>query len=104
MPSLSKGVRVEFDEAGWREMARSPDHRDELEDAADQRVVTPAKARAPKLTGFGAGTIRSDPVLTADGWEVHVSWTNAAAYMRFQQFGTRRMDANPFLVPTEGPR
>lgn len=99
---LSK-VRVEFDEAGWRELARSTEHRDEIEEAADNFVVAPAKARAPKRTGFGAGTIRSDAVLDADGWEVRVSWTRAADYMRFQQFGTRRMEANPFLIPTEGP-
>jgi HK97 gp10 family phage protein len=99
---LSK-VRVEFDEMGWRELARSGDHREELEEAADQRVVRPARARAPKRTGFGAATIRSEAVLDADGWEVRVSWSTAAAYMRFQQFGTRHMDANPFLVPTEGP-
>lgn len=96
-------VRVDFDEAGWRELARSPEHREELTEAADQRVVGPARARAPKLTGRGAASIRSEAVLQADGWEVHVSWGTAAAYMRFQQFGTRRMEANPFLVPTEGP-
>ena len=99
---LSK-VRVEFEELGWRELARSPEHRGELEESADRFVVAPAKARAPKRTGLGASTIRSDAVLDADGWEVRVSWTRAAPYMRHQQFGTRHMDANPFLVPTEGP-
>jgi HK97 gp10 family phage protein len=96
-------VRVEFDEMGWRTLARSLDHRDQVVDAADDFVVAPARARAPKRTGYGAATIRSEAVLTPDGWEVNVSWSTAAAYMRFQQFGTRHMDANPFLVPTEGP-
>jgi HK97 gp10 family phage protein len=102
VPSLNKVV-VEFNEAGWRELARSPDHRSELVDAAERGVVMPARARAPKRTGMGASSIHAVAVLEPDGWEVNVSWSTSAAYMRFQQFGTRRMEANPFLVPTEGP-
>lgn len=96
-------VRVDFDEAGWRELSRSSEHRAELVEAADRFIVAPARARAPKRTGAGAASIRSEAALDPDGWEVHVSWSTYAAYMRFQQFGTSRMEANPFLVPTEGP-
>lgn len=102
MPILTK---VEFHEAGFQELARQRAMRDVVLDAARLYVVGPARARAPKLTGFGAATIRADANLGPDGWEARVSWSRAAPYMRHQQFGTRHMEANPFLVSTlEGPR
>lgn len=101
MPSLSK-VQVEIDEAGMAALARSVEIRDAVLDPAESRVVAPARARAPKRTGFGASTIHAETELGPDGWEAHVSWGLEANYMRHQQFGTRYMDADPFLVPTEG--
>jgi hypothetical protein len=97
-------VVVEIDEAGWRELARDSGHRAELVAAADRFVVAPARARAPRLTGFGASTVHGEASLRPDGWEVNVSWSTAAGYMRHQQFGTRHLEANPFLIPTEGPQ
>ena len=101
MPSLSK-VQVEINERGMAALARSPEIREAVLDTADRRVVAPARARAPKRTGFGASTIHAEPEFTAGDWEAHVSWSPQAGYMRHQQFGTRHMDADPFLVPTEG--
>jgi HK97 gp10 family phage protein len=104
VPSFSKG-RVEFNEAGFQELARSDEIRDAMLEAARTHVVLPARSRAPKLTGFGASTIRAEAHMTPEGWEARVSWTRAAPYMRHQQFGTVRMNANPFLYSTlEGPR
>lgn len=101
MPSLDK-VRVDIDERGMAQLARSLEIRDAVLDTADRRVVGPARARAPKRTGFGASTIHAEAELTADDWEAHVSWAPEANYLRHHQFGTRYMDADPFLVPTEG--
>lgn len=101
MPSLDK-VRVDIDERGMAALARSVDIRDAVLDTADSRVVRPAQARAPKRTGFGASTIHAEADLSADGWEANVSWSPAAFYLKFHELGTQHMEADPFLVPTEG--
>jgi hypothetical protein len=101
VPSFNK-VRVEFDERGMSQLARGPEIREALLDTADARVVQPARARAPKRTGFGASTIHAEARLETTGWEIDASWGLEANYMRHQQFGTVHMDADPFLVPTEG--
>ena len=101
MPSLDK-VRVDIDERGMLALARSLEIRDALLDTAAARVVRPAQVRAPKRTGFGASTIHAEARLAGTEWEIATSWSQAAWYMRFQQFGTEHMRADPFLVPTEG--
>lgn len=101
MPSFDK-VRVDIDERGMAALARSVDIRDALLDTAESRVARPARARAPKRTGFGAASIHSEAHLAGSEWEIDTSWSQAAWYMRFQQFGTEHMRADPFLVPTEG--
>lgn len=99
MPSLSK-VRVELNEAGFRELAASPDFRDALLDIGTSAIARPAAARAPKRTGFGASSIHAEAVFEGGEWTVRVSWSKAAGYMRHHEFGTRHMDADPFLEPT----
>jgi HK97 gp10 family phage protein len=101
VPSLDK-VRVEIDEAGMAALARSAEIREAVHDPAESRVVRPAQARAPKRTGFGASTIHAEMALDVDGWEARVSWSPDAFYLKFHELGTRYMDADPFLVPTEG--
>lgn len=53
------------------------------------RVATSAAAQAPRLTGALASSIQ------ASGEAVAVS----VPYARFQEFGTSKMSANPFLGP-----
>lgn len=101
MPSLNK-VRVHIDERGMAALGRSLDIRNALLDTAVAEVVRPAQRRAPKRTGFGASTIHAEADLVGSEWEIATSWSPDAFYMRFQQFGTRYMRADPFLVPTEG--
>lgn len=101
MPSLNK-VRVEIDERGMAEAARSIGIRDALLDIAERDVVRPAQIKAPKRTGFGASTIHAEAQLEATGWEIDTSWSEDAFYMKFHQLGTKYMEADPFLVPTEG--
>lgn len=99
MPSLNK---VQINEAGMAALARSIEIRDAALDAGESRVARPAQVRAPKRTGFGASTIHAEAQLAGSEWEIAVSWSLDANYMRFPHFGTRYMDADPFLVPTEG--
>lgn len=99
MPSLNK---VEINEGGMAALARSLDVRDATLDAGESRVARPAQVRAPKRTGFGASTIHAEAQLAGSVWEIAVSWAPEANYLRFHQFGTEHMDADPFLVPTEG--
>jgi HK97 gp10 family phage protein len=67
--------------------------------AAERRVadaiVDDAQHRAPRDTGAGADSIHAEEV---DGvWRV--GWDAAHDYMRFPEFGTERMPAQPFLRP-----
>jgi hypothetical protein len=101
VPSLSK-VGVEINEAGMAALARSLEIRDAVLDPAESRVARPAQVRAPKRTGFGASTIHAEADLGAAGWEAQVSWSPAANYLKFHELGTQHMEADPFLVPTEG--
>ena len=90
--------RVELNEAGFRDLQRSPALRDQLQEIADRTLVAPAKDRAPRATGFGASTILSETVLVDGEWTVRVGWSRDAYYLRFHQFGTRYLPARPFLA------
>lgn len=89
-------VRVEISEAGVQEVLYSDDVRDMLMDAAVP-IVARAKARAPRKTGAGADSIRSEPVFDGFEWTVRVSWTRDAYYMYFHDQGTKFQRAQDFL-------
>jgi len=90
--------RVELNEAGFRDLQRSPALRDQLQQIADRTLVPRSKARAPRATGFGASTIHAEPVFVDGEWTVRVGWSRDAYYLRFHQFGTRHLPARPFLA------
>jgi HK97 gp10 family phage protein len=91
-------TRVVLNEAGFRELQRSPSLRDKLQAIADRTLVAKSRARAPKRTGFGARSIHGEPVFVDGEWTVRVGWSRDAYYMRFHQFGTRYLPARPFLA------
>ncbi len=62
-------------------------------------VVQGARADAPKRTGAGAASIRSESSLTDTDPGVRVSWERDRYYMRFHEQGTKYLPARPFLVP-----
>jgi HK97 gp10 family phage protein len=63
-------------------------------------VVTRATAAAPVLTGTLRGSIRP----LGKGLRRRVKAGNSKAfYARYQEFGTRKMAANPFLVIQANP-
>lgn len=100
---MATTVRVVLNERGFHELAADPGMRDELVERADQGVVRGARQRAPKDTGYGASTIRAEPLLDGDQeWTVRVSWDQTAYYMRFHELGTRHMPPRPFLSTVEG--
>lgn len=64
-------------------------------------VQTRASAQAPRLTGALAGSIRPG----GRGLRRTVRAGNRRAYYaRFQEFGTRKMAANPFLIVQANPQ
>jgi HK97 gp10 family phage protein len=71
----------------------------ELVDRAGDAIAEEAATDAPKRTGLGAASIRSESRLTPTGWEARVSWTKRHYYLYMHEQGTVHMPARPFLVP-----
>jgi HK97 gp10 family phage protein len=90
--------RGDFDEVGFQQLQASTEIRAALLDIGD-RIARKAAADAPKRTGFGASTIHAEALRRDSGWTVRVGWSPAADYLRFHEFGTRYMPADPFLEP-----
>jgi HK97 gp10 family phage protein len=68
--------------------------------AAQAMVVARANAEVPRLTGALAGSIRP----LGSGLRRRVKAGNARAYYaRFQEFGTAKMAASPFLLKQANP-
>jgi hypothetical protein len=95
---VSGDVRVVVDEAAVKALARDEHIRDYLL-AASVHVVRAAQGAAPRLTGAGAESIHTEPVLDGDEWTARTSWDRVRYYMFFQERGTKKLDARPFLVP-----
>lgn len=89
-------VRTVPYEQGYRELLSSDDLRDYLLEVAEP-VVRRAQAAAPKRTGQGAASIRSEPVLDGFVWTARVSWTRQHYYMYFHDQGTVHLPASEFL-------
>jgi HK97 gp10 family phage protein len=64
---------------------------------AARPIVASAKQKAPRRTGGGAGSIRAEPVLVRNEWQVLISWDRLHFYMYFQHEGTRQISPRPFL-------
>ena len=83
------------------QIKRMPGIRADIEKRAE-RVVERAQTAAPKLTGAGARSIHSEPLIddntgTFDGEAV--SWDREHYYMLFAEVGTEHEPARPFLRP-----
>lgn len=86
--------RVILNRTAIRSLADDLGVKQALQKAGDQVAVRAASA-APKLTGAGAASIHAE----ASGDGVRISWDEAHNYMFFQEVGTSRMSARPFLRP-----
>jgi HK97 gp10 family phage protein len=95
---MADNVRVDVDEQAVHAVAASLDLRDLLMESA-RPIVGSAQALAPKKTGAGAESIRSEPVLDGDQWTVRISWDRAHFYLYFHDRGTVHLPARPFLEP-----
>lgn len=62
-------------------------------------IIDRAQALAPKRTGEGAASIRSEPVLDGPDWTVRISWDRDHFYLGFFEAGTKHITAQPFLEP-----
>lgn len=93
-------VKVVLNESAFAALARDSRLRDEMVRVATERVVRPARSRAPRDTGFGAGHIHAEAVFEENRWAVHVGVDQLAYYMMFHQTGTRFLPPDPFLTST----
>lgn len=64
-----------------------------------EQVAERARSAAPKRTGAGAASIGVTMTADAKGPVARVGWDAAHFYMRFQELGTSKMSARPFLRP-----
>lgn len=90
----TQDVRVVLDEAAIASVATWPETRAALMQVGE-RMAGAARSMAAHRTGAGAASIHPEAV----GAEVQVSWDPAHGYMRFPEFGTRYMSAQPALGP-----
>lgn len=75
------------------------DIEDVLHDAAEV-VIEKAQRYAPRRTGIGAESIHAETTLKEKNKvQVGISWDKKYFYMGFQEFGTSKMPASPFLRP-----
>lgn len=92
-------VEVDLDYREIHLLVVSHDVRDMVHDIA-RPVEGLAKVLAPKDTGRGAHSIRTEMVLDGDDWEARVSWTwPNAYYMYWHETGSRQLPPRPFLEP-----
>jgi HK97 gp10 family phage protein len=75
------------------------DEAEELAQEAGDEVAERAAELAPKRTGAGAASIHAEAGRDEDGVYADVSWTPERFYMYFQEIGTERVTAQPFLRP-----
>lgn len=91
-------TKLDYNHLAERELLASENFRRAMLEAAGP-VVRQAQLYAPKRTGRLAASIHAEPELVDGQWEADVSWERDVYYGRFQEFGTRRMPAHPFLRP-----
>lgn len=89
-------VRTVVDESGVQELLTSEEMRDMLMRFAEP-IVDRARRFAPKRSGFGAGSIRSEPFLVEGVQTVRISWEREFYYMYFQNEGTVTVPEVAFL-------
>lgn len=91
-------AKVRLNQAAIQQLAAHPEIRDAILSGA-RPVVMAARAGAPKATGEGAASIDAEVGLLDGQWVAHISWARDRYYMAFHEFGTKKMDARPFLRP-----
>lgn len=96
--SLGPGVTIVWNLAALAALRYDPVLLNEIVDMT-KPVVAGARADAPKRTGAGARSIRSEFELDGTEPTVRISWDQDHYYLRFHELGTRYLPARPFLVP-----
>lgn len=91
-------VRLNLDAWAIDDLAYDDDVEDLLEEVGDD-IADLAADLAPRRSGAGAASIHAETSLDSGGWVVDVSWDPQHFYMGFQEEGTERRPAQPFLRP-----
>ena len=95
---MAQVTSVRYHDAAEREITRSPEFRDRMQEIGDV-IADDAAEHAPRRTGAGAASIEAVTELGPAGWEVRISWQKPNYYLKFHESGTVHMPARPFLVP-----
>ena len=88
-------MRTTLNLAAIARLDRHPQVEKDTEEAA-QFIASKARSLAAKDTGAGAASIHAERMRDG-GWGI--SWDPAHDYMRFPEFGTEDMPAQPALRP-----
>lgn len=87
---------VRLDQRAIDKWASSDDAEEVLRELGEQ-IVSDAQRDAPKRTGEGAESIDYEIGHDSRGAYVRVSWDEKHFYMYFQEVGTSKQAAHPFL-------
>lgn len=94
---MADDVETVWDHSALAGITGDPALMGQLLEIGDQ-IAAEARSTAPRRTGQGADSIHAEPQPGADP-EVRVSWEREKYYMAFQERGTVRLPARPFLIP-----
>lgn len=94
---MAEDVTTTWDHSALAAITADPHVMAELLEIGE-RIAAEARSRAPRRTGQGADSIHAEPQ-PGTAPEVHVSWERDKYYMAFQERGTVRLPARPFLIP-----
>lgn len=97
--AIGPGVTIVWNLPALAAMRYNPVLLNEIKDMVDDTVVVAAKQGAPKLTGAGARSIRSEFDLDGEQPTVRVSWDVEHYYLKFHELGSRYLPERPFLRP-----
>lgn len=95
---MAGDVRVDLDKHAIAELDSDDAAEDLAQDVGD-RVASRARHLAPKRTGEGAASIHAETDVDDESAYADVSWDKDHYYMYFQEVGTEKMPAHPFLRP-----
>lgn len=92
------GLRIDINSAALKALDKDPGVLRAVQEFTDREIVPEMRARAPKDSGEGARSIRSEADPDGDGFRV--SFDKDHFYLAFHELGTVHQHARPFMRPT----
>ena len=94
---MANSIRVTVDQAALKDLERDPTVLAAVGQVAEA-AAKKMRNRAPKRTGAGAESIHVEPDEDNPGFRI--GWDVQHFYMTFDEFGTQKEPARPFMRPT----